>query len=66
MVEVRFLQNARNQCEAVTWRKKDFEMALRGARLGEGKTPIENHLKRFVFDEIENVRQLTEVEVAQI
>ncbi len=36
-------------------------MALCGARLGEGKTPIDNHLKCFVFDELENVRQLTEV-----
>ena len=66
MAEVRFLQNARNQCEAVTWRKKDFEMALCGARLGEGKTPIDNHLKCFVLDELENVRELTEVEVARI
>ena len=38
-----------------------FEMMLRGARFGEGKTPIDDHLKLFFLDEIEEVSQLAEV-----
>jgi hypothetical protein len=38
-----------------------FEVALCGPRLGEGKTPIDDHLKLFFLDELEEIRQLAEV-----
>jgi hypothetical protein len=38
-----------------------FEMALRGPRLGEGKAPIDDYLKLFFLDELDEVSQLAEV-----
>ena len=38
-----------------------FEVALRCPRFCQGKTPIDDHLKFFFLDEVEEVSQLAEV-----